>query len=136
MVYFEHGLRAGGVSPTLAFFTLAERLPLDWLAFIDNTAGEAALKKGYGKDAFVNGMLATFWGTAARRAWRPQFARVESKANVADAVSRGDLSRAHRERWTRVDANIDAITSILVSAAADAEYAAAHAVDDLFAVLN
>ena len=44
-------------------------------------------------------MLATFWGTAARRGWRPQFARVESKANVADAVSR-DVSRAMRENWT------------------------------------
>ena len=62
----------------------------------DITAGEAALCKGYGKDAFVNGMLAAFWGTAARRGWRPRLTRVESKANVADAVSRGDLTRARR----------------------------------------
>ena len=34
------------------------------MAFIDNTAGEAALKKGYGKDALA------FWGTAARRSVR------------------------------------------------------------------
>ena len=147
VVYFDHGTTPRSVldaitsrrafiyalevsAQLMALFTLAERLPSDWLAFIDNTAGEAALKKGYGKDAFVNGMLAT------RRAWRPQFARVESKANVADAVSRGDLSRAHREGWTRVDANTDAITSVLVSAAADAKYAATHAVDDHFTILN
>ena len=66
----------------MAVLTLANRLPNDWLAFIENTAGEAAL--------FVNSMLAAFWGTAARRGWRPILARVESKANVADAVSRGD----------------------------------------------
>ena len=103
---------------------------------LDNTAGEAALKKGYGKDAFVNGMLAAFWGTAARRGWRPQFARVESKANVADAVSRGDLSRARNEGWTRLHDNTDSITSVLVMAAADAEYAASKAVDDLQVALN
>ena len=87
----------------MAMLTLADRLPNEWLAFIDNTAGLAALKKRYGKDAFVNGMLAALWGTAGRRGWRPTFARVESKANVADAVSRGDLSRATTERWTRLD---------------------------------
>ena len=77
------------------------------MTFIDNTAGEAAL-------TFVNSMLAAFWGTAARRGWRPQFARVESKANVADAVSRGDLSLAQNEGWTRLHDNTDSITSVLV----------------------
>ena len=97
----------------MAILALAKRLPPNsWLAFIDNTAGEAALKEGYGKDGFVNGMLATFRGTAARRGWRPQFARVESTANVADAISRGDLSRAVREEWTRLDDHTDAITDV------------------------
>ena len=110
---------------------LAKRLPPNWLAFIDNTAGEAALRKGYGKDAFVNGMLATFWGTAARRGWRPQFARVESKANIADVVSRGDISHAQRENWTRLDDYTENIIKVLIGTAADADYAANHAVDDL-----
>ena len=48
----------------MAILSLAQRLPANWLAFIDNTFGEAAIRKGYGKDAFVNGMLAAFWGTA------------------------------------------------------------------------
>ena len=61
----------------MAVFLLADRLPREWVAFIDNTAGEAALRKGYGKDAFVNAMkLSVFWNTAARRGWRPIFARV------------------------------------------------------------
>ena len=44
----------------MAVFLLAGRLPREWVAFIDNTAGEAALRKGYG-------MLSVFWNTAARR---------------------------------------------------------------------
>ena len=115
---------------------LANRLPNDWLTFIDNTAGEAALRKGHGKDAFVNGMLAAFWGTAARRGWRPTFARVESKANVSDAVSRGDLSRAIKEQWTRMDDHSAEITNVLIRAAADADYAANQAVDELYHITN
>ena len=68
----------------MAVFMLASRLPTEWVAFIDNTAGEAALKKGYGKDAFVNAILSVFWATAARQSWRP--------VNVADAISRANLS--------------------------------------------
>ena len=114
----------------MATLSLAERLPTSWLAFIDNTAGGSTPQR-LGKDAFVNGMLAVFWGTAARRGWRPRFTRVESKANVADAVSRGDLTRARREKWTRLDDHTDAIIGILVKAAGDADYAAGQAVDDL-----
>ena len=84
-----------------------------WVAFIDNTAGRAALRRGYGKDAFVNAMLSVFWATAARRGWRPVFARVESKANVADAVSWADLTRAIQERWQRIDDNADQIVDVL-----------------------
>ena len=73
VVYFDHGTTPRSVldattlrrafiyalklyAQLMALFTLAGRLPADWMAFIDNTAGEAALKKGYGKDAFDNGM--------------------------------------------------------------------------------
>ena len=120
----------------MATLSLAQRLPMSWLAFIDNTAGEAALRKGYGKDAFVNGMLAAFLGTAARQGWRPRCTRVESKANVADAISRGDLTRARREKWTRLDDHTDAIIGILIKAASDADYAAGQAVDDLSHAIN
>ena len=42
--------------------------------------------------------------------------RVESKANVADAVSRGDLSRAQKEGWTRMDVHTESITNVLIKA--------------------
>ncbi|CAE7266077.1 unnamed protein product [Symbiodinium microadriaticum] len=65
----------------------AKMMPPTIVAFIDNTAGQAALTKGYGKDAAVNGMISAFWTLAARRGWFVEFERVPSKANVADAAT-------------------------------------------------
>ena len=36
----------------------------------------------------MNGVLAAFWSQAAEMGWLPDFRRVPSKANVADAVSK------------------------------------------------
>ena len=49
------------------------------------------------------------------------FARVESKANVADAVSRADLTRARHEGWQRTDDNVDQVVGILARAASNSE---------------
>ena len=84
------------VALVLPLVTLARRLPPHWIAFIDNVAGQFALK-GYGKDPSVNRILASFWGLAADRQWSPDF-------NVSDAVSQGDDCRARAEGWTRVSA--------------------------------
>ena len=65
----------------MAILSLARRLPENWLAFIE----------------------AAFWGTAARRGWRPRFTGVECKANIADAVSRETcpgLSGSTGHVWT------------------------------------
>ena len=138
-VYYSHGSTSHHgerssmevFAQLMAVFTLTERLPAEWVAFIDNTAGEAALKKGYGKDRFVNVMLSTFWATAARRGWPHIFARLESK-NVADAVSRADLSRAVREGWQRLDIHPEQIVNVLARAVSDAQFAPEDAVDELF----
>ena len=114
----------GGLAQLVAVLALAERLPANCLAFIDNTAGEAALRKGYGKDAFVNGMLATFWGTAARRGWRPQFAQ-------SGIQSQRSVSREPLQGWTRLNEHTDAITESLTRAASDVDYATNQAVYDL-----
>ena len=89
------------------------------LAFIDNVAGQWALTKGYGKDPAVNGVLAAFWSTAALADWLPDFPPVPSKANVADAISRGGLAMARRMGWTRIHTPVPAILAILQSVVAD-----------------
>ena len=119
------------LAQVLALVTMGRRLPQRWLAFIDNVAGQWALTKGYGKDPAVNGILASFWATASLSDWLPDFRRVPSKANVADAVSRGDLSTAHRHGWTRVHSPVASILKTLARAAEDLEFAVNGAADEL-----
>ena len=107
----------------LAVVTLADHVGEDWIAFIDNVAGEWALNKGYGGDAPVNGLLSAL---AAMRSWRPAFHRVTSEANIADPISRADCTLALRHGWTQADTNINAVFEILALAAADIEYAFTH----------
>ena len=56
----------------MATLSLAKRLPTSWLAFIDNTAGEAALRKG----------------------WRPRFTRVEFKGTTREVTRLDDHTDA------------------------------------------
>ncbi|CAE7203543.1 unnamed protein product, partial [Symbiodinium necroappetens] len=84
-----------------ALAAFATHLPGAVTAFIDNTAGQAALSKGYGK------------------------------ANVADAVSRDDFGRARREGWTRVHIPASPIMHILAKAVDDLLYAVDGAAADL-----
>jgi len=114
-----------------AFATFAAILPPSIIAFIDNTAGQAALSKGYGKDPAINGMISAFWSLAAHQGWFVEFERVPSKANIADAVSRHYLSRARREGWTRANSPHDEILRIFAAAAKDIEFATTSAADDL-----
>ncbi|OLP83053.1 hypothetical protein AK812_SmicGene36237 [Symbiodinium microadriaticum] len=116
-----------------ALAAFATHLPGAVTAFIDNTAGQAALSKGYGKDPAMNGMLAAFWALAARRGTMLDFRRVPSKANVADAVSRDDFGRAWREGWTRVHIPASPIMHILAKAVDDLLYAVDGAAADLLA---
>ena len=117
----------------VALAAFSEQLPGAVTAFIDNTAGQAALSKGYGKDPAMNGMLATFWAMAAKKDLLVDFRRVPSKANVADAVSRDDFGRARREGWTRVHTPASEIMHILAKSIDDILYAVDAAADDLAA---
>ena len=105
-----------------------------WIAWIDNTAGEAALRKGYGKDPKVNGILASYWALAARRSWSPEFNRVSSEANISDAVSRGNLRHARQMGWSQLQVPADDVIAILAKAAGNLDYANSDAVDDMLRV--
>ena len=119
------------LAQVLALVTLSRHLPARWLAFIDNVAGQWALTKGYGRDEAVNGVLAAFWSTAALAEWLPDFRRVPSKANVSDAVSRGDLDTAERMGWTRVRTPVRSILNVPAKAAGDIDFAIHGAADEL-----
>ena len=109
----------------VAFVAFSSQLPGAVTAFIDNTAGQAALTKGYGS------LLAAFWAMAAKQGTSVQFRQVPSKANVADAVSRDDFSHARREGWIRVQTPASEIMHILAKSVDDLLYAVDAAALDL-----
>ena len=115
----------------LAVVTLSDHLPEDWVAFIDNAAGQWALNKGYGRESSVNGLLSAFWSMASLQSWRPTFFRVTSEANIADPISRADCTLAIRHGWKQANTKLDAILDILAWAADDLEYAVHRAGSDL-----
>ena len=115
----------------LAVVTLADVLGEDWVAFIDNAAGQWALNKGYGRDPSVNGLLSAFWFLAAMHSWRPTFHRVTSEDNIADPISRADCTIAVRLGWKQADTPLDMILEILAWAADDLDYAIHRAAQNL-----
>ena len=124
------------VAQLIVLSTFARHLPEFWVAWIDNSAGEAALRKGYGKDMAVNGMLAAFWALVSRMQWSPEFNRVKSATNIADAVSLGDLSTATAQGWTQVRPPVKNILAVFAKCANDLDYTNNGATEDLLNTTN
>ena len=59
--------------------------------FIDNNGVLGSLIKGSSKAPEVNLLVGRVWLHAAKWAWAPIWARVESEANIADGPSRRDF---------------------------------------------
>ena len=66
--------------------------------------------------------------------WSPEFNQVKSAANIADAVSRGDLSMARAQGWTLVRPPLKGILD--VSPDAPTTYANEGAVDEFLVTTN
>ena len=75
-------------------------LPQVLWAWIDNTAGQAALSKGYGRDRKINRLLAMMWAFLTEKGIEPFWRRVPSAANISDPISRDDLALVHEQGWT------------------------------------
>ena len=119
------------VAQVMAQVALARFLPPAFVAVIDNEAGRFALANGYGRDSSVNGVLAAYWALAALQGWDPHFERVSSKANVSDAVSREDFSRADAEGWTRLPSPASRVYELLALTATDLDFAVGTAASEL-----
>ena len=83
-------LRVEDRGPTHRPDSLRPPLPSLWTAWIDNTAGEATLKKGYGKGPSHQRLT-------VRLGWPPEFNRVPSAANISQAISRDNLTTARSQ---------------------------------------
>ena len=62
------------------------------VCFVDNSAAEHALVKGYTKDPVLSAFIGQFWVWAAEAQISISFHRVSSAENLSDAISRGELS--------------------------------------------
>ena len=109
-----------------------------YLSFVDNTASQYALTKGYSRDSEANSIVGLFWTFAALRCVHPWFERVGTHAQLADAVSRGNIDEAVRLRWKRFDADLTEVWDIVATAveqdcvaSRDAAAALLHAVNAL-----
>eukprot|EP00438_Fugacium_kawagutii_P024915 Skav236063 [mRNA] locus=scaffold2566:216549:230458:+ [translate_table: standard] len=129
--YFGHGRvpgqLAGKFTSRRAFIyaleIVAQMLPLiccrAWLpntvwCWCDNQASQMALQKGYGRDKKINNMLSMFWSFATLSNLSPHWRRVCSAANVADPISRQDLTIAEKNGWIKVECDWQAIYMLLL----------------------
>ena len=78
----------------LALLANRERLSRFWVCFIDNSAGLAALARGFSREPAINHLLAFFWCLISSLGWFGHFEWVSSKLNPADPISRGDTQGA------------------------------------------
>ena len=76
----------------LAAVVFAKLLRVPYIHFIDNTAAEFVLAKGYSKADDLNALSGCFWGVAVQQKLAPWLSRVASGDNVADGPSRDDWS--------------------------------------------
>ncbi|CAE7455635.1 setd6 [Symbiodinium necroappetens] len=118
----------------VAAITTWRDLPVLWVGFCDNSAGRAALSRGYSKETSLNHLLAFFWSVAAALQWCPQLEWVQSEFNIADPFSRGDVSIGVNRRWQALQSSLDPLWDVFYRVSWDLEYATGQAVSDALAL--
>ena len=114
----------------LAILANREALGPFWVGFIDNTAGKAALCKGFTSDACINNLLCFFWALCAELKWFAHFEWVASHLNIADPISRGDMAVARRLEASQLQLVPQGYWQLLLKISKDMQYAAGAAVHD------
>ena len=118
------------IAPVIACVLMRDLLSHHLLAFVDNQASLQALKKGYGRDFAINGLLCFFWSFLTRLGLHVAMEWVPSHLNIADPVSRHDCEEALSAGWQEVNRPLDQLYRILVQCSSDLSYAAGTAVDE------
>ena len=112
------------VTPLITLVLLKDILPSQVLSFVDNQASLQALRKGYGRDASVNGLLCLFWSLVTRLGIEVLFEWVPSHLNISDPISRRDFQLSEEHGWTFIPPHLDEFYDILVRCSHDLRYAA------------
>ena len=105
---------------TDAFFELGDRV---WklsdtdipsrLSLKDNQPGLIALQKGFGRDDCINLVVTWFWVLVTHQRWVPEFRWVPSALNIADPISRGDMSMV-QPSWRRLITDPEQLEAVLL----------------------
>ena len=72
----------------------------DVMHFVDSTAAEGILIKGYSRSRTLAAISGAYWSTASQHCMTVWIGRVPSKLNVADGPTRNDLSIVNHYGWT------------------------------------
>ena len=97
----------------LPLWALGPALAGPYWSFVDNTAAQHALTRGYSGNAAANAVVSAFWVAASVYTACPWFERVPSKANISDAVSRRDFTYAKDQKWRRLDFDFTRVYTLL-----------------------
>jgi hypothetical protein len=87
------------IAQCLGQWLFQKELGTHYWSFVDNVGARFSLTKGYTRDRDANAVVSLFWASVAARGTAPWFEHVPSKAQLADAVSRGDLDTARERAW-------------------------------------
>ena len=79
------------LAQVLSLATVCDLFDAHVCCWVDNTAAEHALNKGYSKDLRLSAIIGAFWVWTASRSLSVSFHRVPSLENISDGISRGDL---------------------------------------------
>ena len=121
----------------LPLWALGLALAGPYWSFVDNTAAQHALTRGYSGNAAANAVVSAFWVAASVYAASPCFERVPSKANISDAISRRDFAYAEDQEWRHLDFDFTRVYTLLAdfvdSSSFDVEPLVRDIVEDLSA---
>jgi hypothetical protein len=118
----------------IPLMTLAVRLPRFWIGFIDNSAGEGALRRGWGRDEPINNLIALYTSVSAHLGWHSHYERVSSADNISDKISRQDESMAVAMGWQRAHVPLTAFLEVILLASADVNTACTSATTEMLEV--
>ena len=76
------------------------------MLFIDSSAAEGSVLKGYSANVFLAAKVGCFWTLAAMYGLRVWIGRVPSSLNPSDGFSRGDESLGVELGWNSVEAQV------------------------------
>ena len=111
------------VTQVIALSYFRDHLPNLVVSFIDNQPGKHALLKGFGKEAAVNNLLAMVWRLITHFRWHVSFEWVRSSCNIADGVSRHDLTDMRQIHAVEAALDLKPFWKILDKVATDAHFA-------------